>query len=347
MNEIKNTKLNNGWEEIAMIKMTSAEKKRIYENITSSVLPKQSIRSPWAMYVFVLGIRKNRWASYIIALFLIIALSGTGIVSASEESLPGDTLYPIKVSVIEPIHAALTFSSKAKAEYESNLATRRLVEAQALARENKLDQSKEKKLNDLLDRHTLSLDKALEKIDKTTSADEVDDIVTNFEAGMNAHAGVLDLINSSKDMPEYSGKNKISKNARSKGSKVRNTFKKEKRADSKDTTEDRARSYIKKKDAIQSIINSTSIDLDHTQNSEYKVQQAVIDNAHKTLDQARRYLDEADKEDQSEDLSEAYKTLLDSESSAKEAAIYLKTEMKLKEKDLKKHKRQSKILERD
>ena len=80
----------------------------------------------------------------------------SGVVFASQESLPNSIFYPLKVNIVEPIRGALTFSHKNKAKYEINLATERLVEAETLAGQGKLDKINEKKLNNLLNKHTVA-----------------------------------------------------------------------------------------------------------------------------------------------------------------------------------------------
>ena len=332
MNNIKDTKFNTGIEDIKKITMTDTEKNQILQSVLiSSVAPKQPIKSPWATYSFSSMIRTHRVASYIVACSLILILGGQGIVSASGDSLPGDILYPIKVKVVERVNSALKSSPEAKAKYESSLATTRLEEAETLAVQNRLDDKKEKELNDLLSDHTKALDQALAKIDQTKSGDEVDDIVTNFQAGMNAHAQVLDIIhepqNPSDDSKDDIEKIKISRNARKNGENVRNTFKKEE--------ERMPTKYTKRKKQIESLIDSTSTDLDRAAVIASPAKQAIIEDTHKKLDQAKEFLKKADEEDQKEDSKDSYSTLLDSESSIKEADIFLKTGLNLKSEDSK------------
>ncbi len=70
-----------------------------------------------------------------------VLLVGGGVAFAAEGTLPGDTLYPVKVDIIEPLHTALMFSSAAKASWRITLAQRRINEAAALAAEGKLSTS--------------------------------------------------------------------------------------------------------------------------------------------------------------------------------------------------------------
>jgi hypothetical protein len=190
---MKDKKLQNGINEIKNIKMTSVEKKQILEYIlNSSQKSNELIPSPWAN-IFTFAIKKNRFIYYMV-IPLIVALTGGGVVFASEESLPDSILYPIKVNIVEPVRGALKFSRESRASYESGLATRRMVEAEALATKGKLDQKNEEQINTLLKKHNKKLNEALDKIDESESSEQVDEIVADFQEKMNSHAKNLDSI---------------------------------------------------------------------------------------------------------------------------------------------------------
>ncbi len=315
-----NDKLQNGINEIKKIKMTADEKKRIFEYVVNSKIssPQESIRSPWFNYSFIAKMKKTHLVYYVVVPLIIILASG-GMAFASEDSLPNSILYPIKVNVIEPIRGALTFSPKAKAVYESNLATERMVEAETLAGEGKLNQPTENRLNSLLEKHTASLNNALYKVDKTELTGQRDDIVTNFHANMNAHAQVLDILSGK----EENGQNRdiqISKTARDNADKVRNV--------SKDKEQEKPDKYKKRKETIQSLIDKTTNDINRVSTESPSSNQEIIKNTNETLDEAKQFLNEADAHEQKGDQVDAYSTLLDSESSAKEAGIFLQTGLK-------------------
>jgi hypothetical protein len=68
------------------------------------------------------------------ALAVVLLLSGTTYAVAG--SLPGDTLYPMKVNVLEPARLAFQFGQKEKAEYRLTLLEKRVEELKTL-RQNK------------------------------------------------------------------------------------------------------------------------------------------------------------------------------------------------------------------
>nr|MBP6869251.1 hypothetical protein [Candidatus Paceibacterota bacterium] len=68
---------------------------------------------------------------------------GTGITYASQNALPGDALYGIKVAIAEPIEAVAYQEPQEKALWRNVIVERRLHEATLLEQSGKLDQARE------------------------------------------------------------------------------------------------------------------------------------------------------------------------------------------------------------
>lgn len=68
-----------------------------------------------------------------------LTLGGGGTVLAAQHSIPGDTLYPVKISVNESVRAAFAVGANAEARLAADLLAERVEEAQALAGEGRLD----------------------------------------------------------------------------------------------------------------------------------------------------------------------------------------------------------------
>lgn len=88
-------------------------------------------------YVFASPVWMRAFAAVLLVVFV-----GGGTASAAQGALPGDLLYPVKVSINEKVEAALTSNVAAKAEVEAKFAERRIEEAQALASQDRLDTPK-------------------------------------------------------------------------------------------------------------------------------------------------------------------------------------------------------------
>jgi hypothetical protein len=87
-----------------------------------------------------------------VAVLLVIGL-GTGTAFAAQGSLPGGILYPVKIHVNEAVEVALANTPEEKAKTEESIADRRVVEAQTLDAQDRLDATTMQELEDNFDEH--------------------------------------------------------------------------------------------------------------------------------------------------------------------------------------------------
>lgn len=80
--------------------------------------------------------------SYSIAFVAVLLFSGIGVIEASERSLPGDILYPVKIKIVEPVKTIAKITTKAKVEYEEEKVIKRLDEVKELAKKGELKKEK-------------------------------------------------------------------------------------------------------------------------------------------------------------------------------------------------------------
>ena len=228
-----------------------------------------------------------------------------------------------------------------------------MIEAETLAQNGKLDIPTEYKINTLLENHTNALNKALDKAntEDVSNKSETEDISTNFRAEMNAHARILDIINKkeghkAEDKKQDSNINNVDYNI---NSNIKNNKKEEDKKDGEvsntartsavrikeNIKQQEAKSeqvYIEKKGKIESLINTTdkNMEVRFVENNS-SMNEGIITDTHKTLDEAKKQLEEADKKNKEGDSKVAYKSLLDSESSIKEVNIFLESHYKSEE----------------
>jgi hypothetical protein len=323
MNEFElNKKLNTGIEEIKKISMTAEEKKRIWENVLNTPVSEPT-PSPYPFYTFISNIQITKLVHYVVLPCLVLFL-GTGAVFASGDSLPGNILYPLKVRVVEPVRSVLILSPQVRAEYHSQLATKRLNEAEVLMEQGNLDIETETKLNALISTHATDMTDALSKVSDTDGGEDVsEDIVTDFQANMNAHAKVLDLIQEQEGNLEDADTTKISDTARENANKARSSLNK--------TKENNLEKYNKRKEDIQLLIDSTTLEINNIDADTLESKRAILEDTSKTLEEAREFLKEGEAEAEEGNEENAYEKLLDGESAAKEANILLKTGTMLEE----------------
>ncbi len=142
------------------------------------------------------------------ALVLVMAI-GVGTSYAAEDALPGNPLYPVKISVDEPIERATVASSQSQTQWDITLANRRLEEAEKLASTGLLTPSNAAIVQTQLTAVTQNFDQSVASIatstsDAATSTDaqaagaaQVTDAQSDLEAALSAHEQVLAAIASS------------------------------------------------------------------------------------------------------------------------------------------------------
>jgi|SRR3989344_3315723 len=138
--------LNNLKHEADKIRLTSAEKSAMRARIFGAPSPLAVKHSP---YVFM-----SYHMRMALAGLLLFVFAGTSTVSAAQGSLPGDLLYPVKVSINEKVEVALAPTPAAKAQVQVRLAERRVDEARELSVRGRLDEKTAKILTDDFDEHS-------------------------------------------------------------------------------------------------------------------------------------------------------------------------------------------------
>lgn len=83
----------------------------------------------------------------------LVVAGGTQASIAAEGAVPGDMLYPLKVSVVEPMALVLSLSPERKAELSAEFASRRVEEAATLASSDRLDDTRANELAARFDTH--------------------------------------------------------------------------------------------------------------------------------------------------------------------------------------------------
>lgn len=127
-----------------------------------------------------------------LALTLVIAIAaGSGTTLAAENSLPGDTLYPVKVNVTENVRSVLAFSNEAEAELAVELAERRIQEAEQLTAEGTLSSEAKTMLELNFDLHNRKLEKNIQELEEQGKADVAARLAAHYEATLNAHDRIL------------------------------------------------------------------------------------------------------------------------------------------------------------
>lgn len=125
---------------------------------------------------------------FALSLLLMIGVVG-GTAYASSDALPGDSLYPIKRYVSEPVQTALVPTAQGRAQWHATLAERRLEEAAQLAVTGKLDESTEQELSEDFAEHVEDSIAAATSVEEDTTSEL--QAHSDLEARITAHGEIL------------------------------------------------------------------------------------------------------------------------------------------------------------
>lgn len=140
--------------------------------------------------LFSLRFRLNKMA---IVLIVALLIAGGATVSA-ENALPGDILFPVKISVNEKARALFALSDEAKAKVEVKLAERRLEEAAKLAAEGRLNADAGAQVELNFEEFADRVETRIEKMKVEGKANAALEATSNFEAALEAHKAILEKL---------------------------------------------------------------------------------------------------------------------------------------------------------
>jgi len=105
----------------------------------------------------------------------------------AEQSVPGDTLYAVKVQINEEVRSSLTFDSYEKVEWETQRVNRRIAEARLLESEGRLTQEVEAEVAQAVRIHTQNAQKEIAMI-RSIDAEEATIASIAFDSNLEAQA---------------------------------------------------------------------------------------------------------------------------------------------------------------
>jgi len=135
------------------------------------------------------------------ASLVLVFVAGSGTAFAAQSALPGDALYGVKVNIEEPIQGSFATSAEAQANWNAQLASVRLSEAEQLAAQNKLTPSNASTIAGGLAQATENFDANVAQL--ATSSSDSSNVVaaataeSNMETTLAANTEALSEIASS------------------------------------------------------------------------------------------------------------------------------------------------------
>ncbi len=198
---MKDPRFNKAIEDIKKISMTSTEKQMVLERVldsqpalahTAERSKSVPVKSPWTIYSFNVWIQQHRWVPAL-AVVVIVLLAGNSAVRASNDALPGESLYSLKVNIVEPVRVALASTPVAKAEIRAELVQKRLQEAETLAARGTLTEAQEQQIEQSVEVQKTQLAINVAEIQKT-QPEKAQDINTTVDASISTHERVLSVL---------------------------------------------------------------------------------------------------------------------------------------------------------
>lgn len=125
-----------------------------------------------------------------IAAFCVVLILSNSVALAANETVPGDTLYPVKVNVIEPARAMVTVTTAGRAEWASNCVKRRLAEAERLIARKELTTAHWAAIEESLDRHVSVAKRHINKLAQE-DPESAADISVSLETTLIAHSAAI------------------------------------------------------------------------------------------------------------------------------------------------------------
>jgi hypothetical protein len=108
----------------------------------------------------------------------------------AEQSVPGDTLYAVKVQFNEEVRGTLTFDSYQKVEWETQRVNRRIAEARLLESEGRLTDEVEAEVAQAVRTHTQNAQREIENL-REFDAEEATIASIEFDSNLEAQAASL------------------------------------------------------------------------------------------------------------------------------------------------------------
>lgn len=140
-----------------------------------------------------------RFFRFAAATLLLILIIGGGISLAAESSLPGNLLFPLKVSLNENLKMAFAFSDKEKAFLDIRIAQKRLQDTEKLISLGKMTPTAKQQIETSFKERASSIKKYLEKAEAKGNTGDVIYVSSDFESTLKTHKNILTSVSERKN----------------------------------------------------------------------------------------------------------------------------------------------------
>lgn len=136
---------------------------------------------------------------------LIVLIAGGSTISyASEDTLPGDTFYTVKVKFTEPIQESLAFSQEAKLQVKTKQVEKRLTEAQTLLEKNDTTPEKHAEVSGLVEKQIGEINLKIDELQEKGDVEAILNTTSKLQPVLKAHREALEEISKNSEATELS-----------------------------------------------------------------------------------------------------------------------------------------------
>lgn len=212
-------KINNLKDRLMDVRMSVDDKRDVFRRISlvvekieavSSQFHKAPVLSPFNNNFFGDSLFSRRFASnifvyvrqrkFVTSLVVVLLLCATGGVSAvAENSLPGDSLYSMKLNINEQVKGFVAVTPEAKARLAVETTERRLQEAVILSSQGKLTDEKKQIIQGQLSKNATDVKNSVATLVATNNISLAQEVSTNFEASLKTHELMLATLEDKSD----------------------------------------------------------------------------------------------------------------------------------------------------
>jgi hypothetical protein len=122
---------------------------------------------------------------------IVLVVGGSTITYASNNTLPGDLLYTVKVNFAEPLERSLRFSQEAKMETKTKHIERRLTEAQILIKKDTHTTNQHEELRQRIERQIKEINSNIDILETNGQANAILEVTSRLDSVLKAHKNIL------------------------------------------------------------------------------------------------------------------------------------------------------------
>lgn len=189
---MKNKRPDNYIHNLIEAKLSSRERHEMLSHIMGRSF---LITSPYSFVSsFVSAYHKKAIA---MAVMILVILASGGTSYAAESSLPGDTLYNVKVNINEGIQTLVAIGPDAKAKVGVDRTSKRLAEAETLSKQGRLNKDTKAIIETNIKNHTNDIKENIATLASENATATVKQVVADLKVSLDVHEAALATISSS------------------------------------------------------------------------------------------------------------------------------------------------------